>query len=335
MPIHPAILALIGVSLTVSALLALAGGFAIGVLRHWDLSSGSERQLRLERRTYLIATLVAFAFGAALVSLLLFVYTTESLSDQFVGAMCATGVLNLNAWGWPTLFLKITLFFGGAAWLSLNRVDIKSRDYPLVRIKYALLLGLVPLVWVEAVVQLAFFLNLDPAVIASCCGTLFSPAGQGVAAEVSSLAPAWGLILLYGAAVPTSVMAWWARRQPRAGLPLAGLALVHYGLALVAVVSVIALYIYEHPHHHCPFCILKSGYGFIGYLLYLPLFAATAWALAAGVIAPWRDRPSLRAVVAPEVSRLAGRSLLGLLLFHAIAAGAMLGSGLHMEGVWW
>ena len=28
-------------------------------------------------------------------------------------------------------------------------------------------------------------------------------------------------------------------------------------------------------------------------------------------------------------------SLLGLLLFHAIAAGAMLGSGLRMEGVWW
>ncbi len=335
MPVHPAILALIGVSLTVSALMALAAGFAIGVLRHWDLGSGSERQLRLERRTYLIATLVAFAFGAELVSLLLFVYTTESLSDQFVGAMCATGVLNVNVWGWPTLFLKIALFFGGAAWLGLNRVDIRSRHYPLVRVKYALLLGLVPLVWAEMGVQLAFFLNLDPAVIVSCCGALFSPAGQGVAAEVSGLPPAWGLILLYGAAVPTLVVAWWARRQPGAGLPLAGLALVHYGLALVAVVSVIALYIYEHPHHHCPFCILKAGHSFIGYALYVPLFAATAWALAAGVIAPWRDLASLRAVVSGEVRRLAGLSLLGLLLFHAVAAGAMLGSGLRMEGVWW
>lgn len=219
--------------------------------------------------------------------------------------------------------------------MGLNRLDVQSPAYPLVRAKYGLLLGLVPLVWLEAGVQLAFFLNLDPAVIVSCCGALFSPAGQGVAAEVSSLPPAWGLILLYAAALPTLAAAGWARRRPMAGLTLAGLGLVHFGLALVAMVSVIALYIYEHPHHHCPFCILKGGHGFIGYALYLPLFAATAWALTAGVIAPWRDHPSLRALVPGEIRRLAGRSLLGLLLFHAIAAGAMLGSGLRMEGVWW
>lgn len=335
MPIHPAILALIGASLTISVLLALASGFALGVLRHWDLRSGSERQLRLERRTYLIATLVAFALGTELLSLLLFVYTTESLSDQFVGAMCATGVLNVNAWGWPTLFLKIALFFGGAAWLGLNRVDIQSRDYPLIRFKYALLLVLVPLVWVEAGAQMAFFHNLDPAVIVSCCGALFSPAGQGVAAEVSSISPAWGLILLYGAALPTLAMAGWARHRVAAGVPLATLALIHFLLALMAVVSVIALYIYAHPHHHCPFCILKSGHSFIGYALYVPLFAATASALTAGIIAPWRRVPTLGAVVAAEVRRLAGRSLLGLLLFHGIVTATLLGSELRMEGVWW
>lgn len=335
MPVHPAILALIGVSFTVSALLALAGAFAIGVLRYWDLSSGSERQLRLERRTYLIATLVAFAFWAELLALLLFVYTTESLSGQFLGAMCATGVLNVNAWGWPTLFLKIALFFGGVAWLGLNRVDTQARDYPLVRMKYVLLLGLVPLVWVEAGVQLAFFLNLDPAVIVSCCGALFSPAGQGVAAELSGLSPAWGLILLYAAALPTLMAAGWAYRSAGAGLPLAGLALVHFGLALVAVVSVIALYIYEHPHHHCPFCILKAGHAFIGYALYVPLFTATAWSFSAGVLAPWRELPSLRGLIPGEIRRLAGRSLLGLLLFHAVAAWAMVGSGLRLEGLGW
>ena len=59
MPLTPAILALNLASLTQSLLLLLAAGFAIQILRHWDLSSGSERQLGLERRTYLIATLVA------------------------------------------------------------------------------------------------------------------------------------------------------------------------------------------------------------------------------------------------------------------------------------
>jgi hypothetical protein len=243
--------------------------------------------------------------------------------------------LNANPWGWPALFLKIAVFFSGAAWLTLNRVDTRSRDYPLVRPKYALLLGLVPLVWMETGVLLRFLLNLDPAVIVSCCGALFSPAGQGVAAEVSGIAPAWGLALLYAAALPTLAAAWWARRGAGAGLPLAGLALLHYVLALVAVVSVIALYVYEHPHHHCPFCVLKAGHHFIGYALYVPLFAATAWALASGVIAPWRTRPGLRALVDAETRRLAGRSLMALLLFHAVAAWAMLSSGLRMAGVWW
>ncbi len=51
MPLNPAILALNLASLTQAFLLLLAAGFAIQILRHWDLSSGSERQLELERRT--------------------------------------------------------------------------------------------------------------------------------------------------------------------------------------------------------------------------------------------------------------------------------------------
>ena len=128
MPLSPALLALTLASLTQAGLLLVAAGFALRILRHWDLNSGSERQLDLERRTYLVATLVAWVFGANLLSLLLFVYNAEQLSTQFVGAMCATGVLNANAWGWPALYLKMALFFAGATWLLLNRVHNQAPD---------------------------------------------------------------------------------------------------------------------------------------------------------------------------------------------------------------
>ncbi len=315
-----------------SGLLALAALFALQVLRHWDVGSGSERQLNLERRTYLISTLVTFGFLVELVSLLLFVYTAESLSDQFVGAMCATGVLNINPWGWPTLGLKIAVFFSGSAWLMLNR---RGRDYPLVRPKYALLLVLVPLIWLEAFAQWRFFAGLDPDVITSCCGALFTPEGEGVAGELTGTAPGTALLALYAAGAATLACGLWLLRRGRGAALFAGLGAAHFAVALVAVVSCIALYVYEHPHHHCPFCLLKPGHGYVGYWLYIPLFAATAWALGLGLIGHWRRLPGIAAAVAADTQAFGRMALAALLLFHLVAAWSILYSNLTMQGVWW
>lgn len=335
MLLNPAIMALILVSFVVLLMLLGAAGFAIQLLRFWDIRSGSEQQLRLERRTYLISTLLAWAFAAELVSLLLFIYNAEAMSGQFVGAMCATGVLNANAWGWPTLFAKIAIFFGGAAWLTLNALDNQGYDYPLIRLKYRLLLLIVPLVAVEAWLQLNYFLQLQPDIITSCCGSLFSANARGVAAEVTAIPPRQAMagLALSGGLVLAGGL--WFYRTGRGG-PLFGLlALLAFLMALVAIVSVISPYIYAHPEHHCPFCILKSGHGFAGYLLYIPLFAATAWALGAALVAPWSHIPSLQAAVAADSTRLARRSLILFGGFYLAVGWFVIRSPLVMQGVWW
>jgi hypothetical protein len=77
--------------------------------------------------------------------------------------------------------------------------------------------------------------------------------------------------------------------------------------------------VYEHPHHHCPFCLLKPEYDYQGYWLYLPLFAATAAGLGVGVIQPFARVSSL-AVIVPQVSRRLGWvAALGFILFTAVA----------------
>jgi hypothetical protein len=334
MLLNPAILALIMVSGVVLLMVITAGLFALRLLRHWNIDSGSEQQLCLERRTYLISTLMGWVFAFELLSLLLFVYTAESLSGQFVGAMCATGVLNANTWGWPTLFMKITLFFGGALWLAINGLDNRGYDYPLVRHKYALLLLLAPMVVAEVVFQSRFFLALSPNIITSCCGTLFSSRAEGVAAEVSAMPAktmAWALALS-GVAVLTSGLGYLKWR--RGALLLAITSVLAFVTALLAVVSLISPYVYEHPHHHCPFCILKSGHGYVGYLLYIPLFGATALGLAAAATAVWRKIPSLEAwgCITLGYARL---SLVLFALFYLISAWSVLSSSLVMQGVWW
>ena len=331
--IAPPVLALNGIALLELGLLAVAAGFALEVLRHWDITSGSERQLRLERRTYLISTLVAWCFISELLSLLLFVYTAEWLAPQFVGAMCATGVLNAAPpWGWATLWLKIVLFFAGAVWLLLNRIDHQAPDYPLVRVKYALLLGLLPLAVAGGWMQGRFFLGLDPDVIVSCCGALFTSAGRGLAAEVSALDARASLAALYLGGLALAVSGGYFLWRGRGGGLFALLAVGVFVLSLVAMVSAIALYVYEHPHHHCPFCLLKSGHGFIGYGLYGPLFIAMALALGQGVIGRWRHWPSLRAPMVAERRRLAAVALALFGGWYLLATAAILRSSLRLFG---
>jgi hypothetical protein len=90
----------------------------------------------------------------------------------------------------------------------------------------------------------------------------------------------------------------------------------------------VSLYIYEHPNHHCPFCILKPEYGYQGYLLYLPLFAAAAAGLATGVLSLFGGRPNL-ATLAPQASaRLAGIAAAGFALFVLGASVMVLRSNL-------
>jgi hypothetical protein len=249
--------------------------------------------------------------------------------------MCATGVLNVNGWGWPTLYLKIALFFAGAVWLMLNRLDNQGYDYPLVRVKYGLLLAIVPLGFAETVSQALFFLQMNPDVITSCCGSLFTPEGDGVAAELAGVAPGAATAALYTASAALLLAGGWFLWRGRGATWFAAAGVATFVTALVALVSCIALYVYERPHHHCPFCILEAGHGYIGYWLYLPLFGATAFALGAGALYPWRTISSLRQAAASAARRYTVASLLLFLLFHLVAARAVLGSNLTMAEAWW
>ena len=142
MILHPAIIALCIDSLLTCGILVYAAFFALRILRHWDLSSGSELQIELEHRTYLISTIMAVCLVFQLISLFFFIHTTDSICRLFPGAMCAAGTLNLNHFGYPVLFLKLCNAFLAGIWLILNHADNQGFDYPLIRLKYRLLLML-------------------------------------------------------------------------------------------------------------------------------------------------------------------------------------------------
>ena len=327
---QPAIIALLMAAGVAVLMLTAAAPFAVQVILRWDIRSGSEQQLALERRTYLFSTLLSFVFVIQLAALLLFVFNADRLSGMFVGAMCAVGTLNVNDYGFPSLISQMGVFFLAAMWLAINHVDTRAPDYPLVRIKYGLLLLLLPVLVLCFWLELQYFLGLKANVITSCCGSLFSGEAKTIAGEASGMEAQPAIFLFYsGLTAATGVALWhWRRGSRRSGYLLAAASAAAFVAAIIGVLSFISLYIYEHPHHHCPFCILKPEYDYQGYWLYLPLFTATAAGLGAGALQPFARVRSLASVIPGVSARLAGISALGYSLFIAIATYFVLASKL-------
>lgn len=311
--LHPAILSLVVGSALVSLMLLYACVVGARILRHWNLESGSERQLELERRTYLVSTVMSYALGFQLLSLFLFIYTVDHLAVLFVGAMCAAGSLNANAWGYPTLILKMVNFLLAGLWLIVNYTDNRGYDYPLVRLKYVLLLLVAPVVAAETILQTAYFRGLSPNVITSCCGTLFTSDSGGVTSGIAALPHTPIEVAFYSSIVLLLVL---GVRFTRTGRGLGLFALLNgtvLATSVLALMSFVSLYIYELPTHHCPFCILHGEYGHVGYPLYISILAGGLFGFGMAVIAPFRRRASLAEVV-PRVQKGLAFLALG---FHA------------------
>ncbi len=199
MILHPAVIALLTGALLVALMVGYAAFWGWKIIDGWDLQSGSERQLALEKKTYLVSTLMTYAFGFQILSFFLLVYVADDLHRLFVGAMCAAGTLNVNEYGYPAVVLKVWNCLLAAVvlkvwncllavvWLILNHTDNQASDYPLIRRKYMLLLVIVPFLLYETEELWSYFLNLKANAITSCCGSLFSAEQKGVAAGLAAL----------------------------------------------------------------------------------------------------------------------------------------------------
>lgn len=306
---HPAILALVVGSLLTGAMLLYSTAFGVRIIRGWNLASGSEVQLDLERTTYLISTVMAYALGFQLLSLFLFIYTADHLASMFVGAMCAAGTLKVDAWGYPTIVLKVVNALLCGLWLIVNHADNRAFDYPLIRKKYALLLIVTPFVCAETVLQTGFFLGLKPEIITSCCGTLFTSGSETIASGILSL-PERQVEIAYGASlVATFAFGGQFLLKGRAAYPFAAAAGVTFFMSVIALISFVSPYFYELPTHHCPFCILHGEYRYVGYPLYCAFLVGGVAGLGVAALMPFRGVPSLREVLPRLMRRLAALSL--------------------------
>lgn len=333
MIMHPSIIALFVGSILVSCMVLYSVRYGITILTYWNLQSGSELQLELEKKTYLISTIMAYTFAFQLFSLFLFIFTADKLHSLFTGAMCAAGTLNVNGFGYPALSLKIINFILGGTWLVMNYADNKAFDYPLIRRKYLLLIVIAPCVIAETVVQGAYFLNLKPHVITSCCGSLFSPEGDGVQGGMAAL-PSMPMRIIFYLTMGLTLLTgfYFYLQEGWIGSLFAAVSVFTFAVSVASLISFISLYFYELPTHRCPFCILQREYHYIGYPLYITLLIGVVGGTGVGVLMPFRGVESLKQVVPLIQKRLAIMSMASYLLFAIIVTSAMVLTDFKLEG---
>jgi hypothetical protein len=333
MILHPGIIALLsGSSIVVMMMLyaSVVGGI---IILKWDFTSSSACQLSLERKTYLISTIMNYVLGFQILSTFLFIYTVDDIHQLFVGAMCVTGSLNANPVGWYALVSKIAVFSFSGLWIVLNYLDQSVEDYPFVKLKYSLLIILLPFIGLDLFLQTYYFLGLDPDIITSCCGSLFSESGNRVTSSMSALPVKLTMVIFYTGMIiffVISVSCLYSKKGLLRYLQSASAAAVFF-TALTEVISFISLYIYELPTHHCPFDILQRRYSFIGYPLYISLFCGTFFGFLPGVFQPFKKGPSLKKKIKGIERKWLGSAIGFMLIFISIATYQVIFSNLILN----
>jgi len=308
---------------TLSTLMAVFGtliGWKIAV--KWDPNSSSQFQLMLERKSYLVSALLVYVFTFEILSLWLFILTVNDHFPPLIrGAMCATGSLNVDSFGWPTLYLKVVVFFLLSFWIYLHKIDRQLPEYPLTKEKFLALLALSPVILFTTIIEFLYFVNIKPDIITTCCSVTFGAAGNEptsvVAMNVKENLVIGLFYLFVGINVALNMSIVFFDRMRNSVMPffspVAGAGVVVIGF--LAVIHHYAKYIYGMPAHHCPFDMLWKEYYFIGYIIDGLLFMTLISSFIVGIARLLKRRKLLEEV--------ANRSLVRNALATACSTGAL------------
>ncbi|MBO8086558.1 MAG: hypothetical protein J7D61_11020 [Marichromatium sp.] len=253
----------------VEGILLLLGGIAlfasVRIGLDFDPSKSTTYQYSLNKKSYLVATIIMFILLIKLPLFLFFVWTMDILSLSVAGAMCAAGIVSATDWGSTMFFLKIINLFLLVAWVLMHRLDLSEPTYPFTKRKFLLFQGLFFLLFLEFSLQLAHFLQIPTDSPVACCSLLFDQTSQ--THEALWLQPPVILGTFLGGYILLWVFYW--RKRP---IVFGVSALAWMAISIHALIRIFSPYVYELPTHMCPFCLLQQEYYFVGYLVYILLF---------------------------------------------------------------
>ncbi len=249
----------------------------IQILKNWDFNATTTKQYLLEKRAFLIITIILFTLTLKIFLLPYFAYTIDKLSLLIPGAMCGAGVIAANSYGNPLLLLKIITLFCIGIWLIINHHDQSAIDYPYFKTKFRFYLFIFTLMTVEYILDLAYFSHISTSNVVQCCSAIFGISGNNpIPFNLTTTMLLAIFYLLYLLTILLSIQ--------KNALMLSIVSLLFLYIGYESVVHFFGTYIYQLPTHKCPFCMLQKEYYYIGYLLWTALFLGVFFGIGNAVL---------------------------------------------------
>jgi hypothetical protein len=140
----------------------------------------ADQRYELEKGFYLVSTVGWMTFATRLLAIPLFWVTVISLIPSVPGAMCEFGVFQAGApFSWADLGLKLFTMFAFGGWLFFDFMNRKLKGSPMMGSLSRGFVLLMPLLFIDAVLDIAFFGGLKPLVV-PCCMVVYSNTTPGL-----------------------------------------------------------------------------------------------------------------------------------------------------------
>jgi len=251
---------------------------SINIFKNWDFNSTSPSQYNLEKKSFLISTIIYFTIIIKSFMFIFFASTLDSLASIVPGAMCAAGIINANSYGNILLFLKIFIIFIFGIWIVLNKFDLKSTTYLYIKKKFLLYIIVFVLLCVEIVLEYLYFSNISTKQPVLCCSVVFgqSSASNGLPFNLSINMIVAIFYILYSLIIISNYT-----KNDKISLLSS---MIFLFVAYYSVTYFFGTYIYELPTHKCPFCMLQKEYHYIGYFVWISLFFGVFFGILSSIL---------------------------------------------------
>ena len=232
------------------------------ILKNYTQNAATQLQYSLEKRSYLVITIINLALIIKIILLPFFTYTLDELSHIIPGAMCGAGVISSNPYGELLIVLKIFLVISTMLWLTLNAQDLRSKNFQYFKSKMLFFLLIYIFILLEIALEILFFTNLTTINPVSCCSTLYTST-EDINQLPFNLSTVELIVSFYLTYLLIIISAQLKKRYV-----LLLLSLIFTYISYLSIVYFFSTYIYQLPTHKCPYCLLQSDYYYIGYFIY-------------------------------------------------------------------